>query len=146
MIFIAGDKYGVELIALISEWLKRHDKEFSDLGAQSATEELLLTEMIPKVADNVKDSVGNSGIMVCGTGVGIDIGANRFRGIRAALANTPRLAEWARKKDNANVLCLSGWEEWDEAKVDELLKAWFNTSYDGSPARLEMLKTFDEWS
>lgn len=143
MIFVAGDHYAVELVAQIADWLTANKKEFENLGSKSAEDKLGLTEMIPRVVEKVKADEGNIGILVCGTGVGVEVGANRFKGIRASLANTAQIAEWARNKDNANVLCLSSWAKPNVAGV---LDTWFNTEYDGDKNRLEMLKEFDDWS
>lgn len=142
MIYVAGDHYAVELVGQITAWLEKNGKEFENLGSKSGDDKLSLQEMIPRVVEKVKENEHNFGILVCGTGVGVEVGANRFKGIRASLANTAQIAEWARNKDNANVLCLSSWAE---PKVGEVLEAWFNTEYDGDQNRLEMLKEFDSW-
>ncbi len=143
MIYVAGDHYAVELVDQIADWLKANNREFENLGSESSEDKLSLQDMIPRVTIKVKEAEGNVGILVCGTGVGVEVGSNRFKGIRASLANTAQIAEWARNKDNANVLCLSSWAK---PNVDEVLKAWFTTEYDGDQKRLEMLEEFDNWS
>ena len=145
MIYIGGDKYGYGLITFISQYLKNHNIDYQNLGVTSDSQSMGLEGLIPKVVGKVKEAGENSGILVCGTGVGIEIGANRFKGIRASLCNTPKLAEWARNKDNANVLCLSAWE-FEPANIEAVLNAWFATQYDGDKDRLKMFSTFDEWS
>ena len=86
----------------------------------------------------------NLGIFSCGTGVGVEVGANKFSGIRACLATTSKIAEWSKIYDNCNVLCLVGWET-DKKTVENILDAWFSAEYDGDQHRLNMMKAFDSW-
>lgn len=145
MIYIGGDKFGYDLIKIVSSYFGSRSIEYQNLGVNSPDEGIELEELIPKVVNKIRKSGDNKGILVCGTGVGVEIGANRFKGIRASLCNTPKLAEWARDKDNANVLCLSGWD-FDEANIQAVLDTWFKTNYDGDAKRLKMFSAFDEWN
>lgn len=136
---VAGDKYGLEHIARIKHQLESDGHTVEDFGGAEAQ----LEEMIPAVVAAVK--AGARGILVCGTGIGVEIGANRFKGVRATLATNPEMAEWSRQYDNTNVLCLSAWAT-KEDEVEPILEAWLESDYDGSEKRLAMLKTFDTWS
>ncbi|MCE9548861.1 RpiB/LacA/LacB family sugar-phosphate isomerase [Candidatus Nomurabacteria bacterium] len=80
----------------------------------------------------------------CGTGVGIEVGANKLKGIRACLANDEKVATYARVYDDCNVLCLVGWES-DEEKISRILEAWLSSEYDGNIDRLKMFDAFDVW-
>ena len=102
-----------------------------------------LREIIPAVCNPVRQGKAESGILICGTGAGVEIGANRFKGIRASLCTTAKQAENARIYDNANVLCLSSWLTDDPS---EILDAWFSNKFDGDEGRSQMLKDFDAWS
>ena len=140
-IVLAGDHYAVELVAKIEDYLVSKGIEFENMGSHSSDQKLALQEMIPSVVNKVSSEA--DGILVCGTGVGIEIGANRFKGVRASLCVSPRTAENARKYDNANVLCLSAWET---NNPEDILDAWFDSEYDGNTKRLEMLEEFDRWA
>ena len=70
------------------------------------------------------------GILLCGSGIGVSIVANRFKGIRAALCRTPEDAEMSRKHNDANVLCLGARFNSDE-EIKSILTAWFENSFEG---------------
>ena len=71
------------------------------------------------------------GILICGTGIGMSIAANRFKGIRAAVCESTSAARLARQHNNANILCigerLTSWE-----KTLDIIKTFLETSFDGS--------------
>jgi ribose 5-phosphate isomerase B len=141
-VYIAGDKHGLDAIKIVEEYLKANNIEFENIGAKNKDEEIKLENMIPAVTKNVLQ--GNLGILSCGTGIGVEIGANKFSGIRACLATDEKIAEWSKVYDNCNILCLVGWGANSE-KIIKILDAWFNSKYDGSEKRLKMFKEFDRW-
>ena len=70
------------------------------------------------------------GILVCGSGYGVSIAANRFKDIRAVVCRTPREAEMARRHNNANVLCL-GADFTTMSQAKKIVKAFFTTDFEG---------------
>ena len=70
------------------------------------------------------------GILVCGSGYGVSIAANRFKDVRAVVCRTPREAEMARKHNNANVLCL-GADFTTMSQAKKIVKAFFTTEFEG---------------
>lgn len=70
------------------------------------------------------------GILLCGSGIGVSIVANRFKGVRAALCRTPEDAEMSRKHNDANVLCLGARFNTEE-EIKSILTAWFENSFEG---------------
>jgi len=144
MIYIAGDKHGYGTTQYVAEFLKSQNIPFVNLGVQNEGEDMKLQDLIPKVVEELKKDSNNKAILSCGTGVGIEVGANKFAGIRAVLATEEKVAEWSRVYDNCNVLCLVGWEA-DKDKIEKIVEAWLKAEYDGNEGRLEMLKTFDTW-
>lgn len=144
MIYIAGDKHGYSAIEFVIEYLNEHEIEYVNLGVTSLSEDMKLEDMIPPVVKKVLDDDSNIGILSCGTGIGIEVGVNKFSGIRACLADNKQIAEWARVYDKCNVLCLVGWNS-DRQRVYEILDSWFSARYDGDEARLEMFDRFNEW-
>src|SRR5579863_8889688 len=107
MIYIAGDKHGYNAIKLVEDYLHTYNIEFVNLGVKSNEEEIKLEDMIPSITKKVLEKKENKGILSCGTGVGVEVGANKFSGIRACLATNEKVAEWSRVYDNCNVLCLA---------------------------------------
>lgn len=144
MIYTAADDHGFTVIQHVYEYLKTHNLEFEDSGVTSADQDLKLEEMIPPVVQKVLTDKDNSGILICGTGIGVQVGANKFSGIRACLATTPQIAQWARQYDKCNILCVVGWDD-DKEKIHKILDAWFQTEYDGSESRLKMFEEFNKW-
>jgi ribose 5-phosphate isomerase B len=144
MIYIAGDKHGFPAIQMITTYLNNEGSLFENLGVKDSNGNIKLEDMIPAVIEKVKENEDNKGILVCGTGIGVEVGANKFSGIRACLATNEKLAEWAATKDKCNVLCLVGWDI-DQGRINKILNAWLNADYDGSESRLEMFEAFNKW-
>ena len=140
-IYIAGDHYAVDLVEKVINCLDKNSINYENLGALEESTKVPLQEIIPKVTAASKDTE-NFGILICGTGAGVEIGANRFKGIRASLCIDPKQAEYARVYDKANILCLSSWITKDPTTI---LDAWFSAKYDGNESRLKMFEDFDTW-
>lgn len=144
MIYLAADKHGYQAIQFAMEYLEKNKMDYINLGVQSDSEEMKLEDMIPPVAKEVLADEKNIAILSCGTGIGVEVGANKFSGIRACLAANEKIAEWSKIYDKCNVLCLIGWEA-KQQKVNTILEAWFKAEYDGDQSRLEMFRIFDQW-
>lgn len=96
------------------------------------------------VAEKVSEDPGTMGVLVCGSGVGMSIVANRFRGVRAALAFNVEVAELCRRHNDANVLVLPGrFLSLDEAL--RLVRAWVDTPFEGGrhQRRLDKIAALD---
>jgi ribose 5-phosphate isomerase B len=143
MINIAGDHHTVDLLTKIENYLTLNSIEFKNVGTMDSNVKISLQEIIHAVTIPIQRNENDSGILVCGTGAGVEIGANRFKGIRATLCTLPKQAEFAKVYDNANVLCLSSWITEDPV---EILESWFNNLYDGNEKRTQMIKDFDTWN
>ena len=87
------------------------------------------TEDSPSV-DNVLKKKSEFAILICGSGIGMSITANRFKGIRAALCRTIEDAKLARQHNNANILCL-GARNTDPNIITEIVDAFLNTDFEG---------------
>lgn len=144
MIYIGGDKHGLEVSIIIEEYLKENRIPYQNLGVKNSEDNILLEELIPKVATKILKSENNKGILVCGTGIGVTIGANKIKGIRASLASNKTIAQWSVVYDNCNILCLSGWNP-NKDKIEKIVNSFLNAKYDGSEKRLHMMKVFDSW-
>ena len=102
-IFIASDHAGYEMKTKLNEYFN----SFIDLGTNSF-ESVDYPDFAHKLTSEVLKNVGSLGILICGTGVGMSIAANRSKGIRAGLVNSVEVARLVRQHNNANVLVLPG--------------------------------------
>ena len=82
------------------------------------------------VASSVRDGSAVPGILVCGSGIGVSIAANKISGVRAALVHDAHGAEMSRRHNDANVLCM-GTEVLDSAAMTGLIDLWLETEFDG---------------
>ncbi len=133
MIYIGADHRGYKLKEVLKIYLKELNFIFEDLGAL----EINFDDDYPdyailvakKVSQNPKE---NLGILICGSGVGVDIVANKFKDVRSALCFDESQARASRNDDNANILSLAS-DFTAEDKAKEIVKVWLETPH----ARLE---------
>jgi ribose 5-phosphate isomerase B len=104
-IAFASDHAGFEYKKELMEWLKREDYQVLDFGAFSE-ESVDYPDYAFPAAEAVAANIADYGILICGSGIGMAITANKVTSIRAANCYTPEMAELARRHNNANVLCL----------------------------------------
>lgn len=109
MLYIASDHAGYHLkkylLRFISKQLKR---EVIDLGAKEYVKEDDFPDYAFLLAKKIAGEPGSFGILICGSGQGVCLAANKVSGIRAVLGYSIESAEWARKHDHANIVCLAG--------------------------------------
>jgi ribose 5-phosphate isomerase B len=105
MIALACDHGGFALKSVIADYLRAHGIEYIDLGAYGG-ERCDYPDLADKAADTVTRGEAALGILVCGTGIGMSIAANKTPGIRAALCGDVFSAKMARAHNDANILCL----------------------------------------
>jgi len=107
MIYIGADHRGLKQKELVKTWLEGRAQEFHDFGAYEYNPEDDYNEAAVAVAKKVAGEEGARGILVCGSGYGECIAANRFRGVRAITGLTPEMTKRGREHNDANVLCLA---------------------------------------
>ena len=107
MIAIGCDHGGFALKEAVKKHLEEKGIEIKDLGCYS-TESVDYAVHAAKVAHCVADGEAEYGILVCSTGIGISMAANKVKGIRAALCCDTHAAEMTRRHNNANILCMGG--------------------------------------
>ncbi|MBO5408024.1 MAG: ribose 5-phosphate isomerase B [Clostridia bacterium] len=105
MIAIGNDHVGFELKEAVIEVLKEHNLEYKDFGAYSS-ERANYPVYGQKVAMAVASGECDRGILLCGTGVGISIAANKVKGIRAVVCSEPYSAKLAKEHNDANILAM----------------------------------------
>lgn len=93
-----------------------------------------------KVAEAVASGDCDAGVLMCGTGIGISISANKVKGIRAAVVTNEFMAEMTKRHNNANIIALGGRVVTPE-QAESIVKAWFTTEYEGGrhQRRLDMI-------
>jgi ribose 5-phosphate isomerase B len=128
-IALASDHAGFGIKEDVKNCLEKLGYETIDFGTYSL-DSVDYPDFGKKAVESILDGRAHSGILVCGSGVGMSIVANRYPGIRAALAPEPKTAEMARKHNDANVLVLPGWKL-TPPLVREILDAWFSADFEG---------------
>jgi len=128
-IAIGSDHGGFELKQLVMEVLRTMGHEVVNEGCLS-TESVDYPDFAAKVCELVRSGNCDRGILICGTGIGMSIAANRYRDIRAALCHEPYSAGKSREHNNANVLCLGGRVVGPELALD-IVRVWVQTEFAG---------------
>lgn len=140
MIYIAADHGGFKLKQHLVKFLQKQKLEFKDLGPAKFKDGDDYPEYGSKVARQVsKNPVSNLGILICRSGQGMCIVANKFIGARAALAWNTASAKQSRNDDMANVLCLPS-DFLNSQQAEDILKAWLNTPYSSDARHMRRIK------
>ena len=126
---IGADHAGYMLKEQIKEYLKSRDIDFKDVGTFKI-ESCDYPEFAYKVGQAVANGEADLGILICGTGIGMSITANKIKGIRAALVHDEQTAKLSRQHNNANVLCMGG-RILTEEQARQIVDVWLNTSFEG---------------
>lgn len=129
MLFIASDHAGLRLKDFIISYMQKKELEFSDLGVYDDAS-VDYPDMANLLCKEVLKDNKNRGILVCGSGIGMSIAANRHSGIRAALCTDSYMASMARRHNDANVLCL-GERLLGYGVAQHILDIFLNESFDG---------------
>lgn len=127
MIYIGGDHAGYELKAYIQAYLDKKHIKYVDLGPHDFDPLDDYPDYAKKVAKKIQRTQ-HQGILVCGSGAGIAMAANRFKGVRATLVYSKESAFLSRAHNNANVLCFGGWELTKRQAIT-YLNIWLNTPF-----------------
>lgn len=126
---IASDHAGFKLKNELLVYLLEKGFELQDFGPDSA-DSVDYPDYSHKVADSVATGENDLGIVICGSGNGVCITANKHKGIRAALAWEEEIASLARQHNNANVLCLPA-RFISKNKAFKIVDAWLNATFEG---------------
>jgi ribose 5-phosphate isomerase B len=128
-IALAADHAGFEEKEKIKSTLTELGVEFEDMGTDSR-DSVDYPDYALKAARSVAAGEFDQGLLVCGSGTGMAIAANKVHGVRAAVAWSPDIARLAREHNNANVLSLPA-RFLDDDQAKEILKAWFAADFEG---------------
>ena len=128
-IAIASDHRGFELKSDIIAFLDDLGIEVFDFGTNSSDVSVDYPDYAKKVSEYVTNSQDTAGILVCYSGVGMSIAANKFQRIRAVLCYSNEIAKLSREHNNANVLCLgAGFLDFADVKI--IINTFLNTDFD----------------
>jgi len=128
-IAVGSDHRGFVIKNKVVELLKRLNHEVLDAGPQSP-ESVDYPDIASLVASQVSTGTVDRGILICGTGIGMCIAANKFPGVRAAPCHDDLTAEMSRRHNDLNVLCLSA-DMLGERLIDRMIEIWLKTEFEG---------------
>ena len=128
-IWIGNDHGGYELKRKLLAYLDERGIPYEDLGSDSG-EIVRYPHYAVRVAKAVSDGEAKRGILICSTGIGMSIIANKFERVRAALCTSTYMGRLTRAHNNSNILCLGG-KITGEFEALDILEAWLSTDYDG---------------
>jgi ribose 5-phosphate isomerase B len=128
-IVVAADHGGFELKNIIKKYLVEHNYEVLDLGTNTSNS-VDYPDYGIKAGEEVMKGNAEKGIVVCGSGIGICIAANKVKGIRAALCHSIEYAKLSRQHNNANILSLGG-RFLDEEEAIKIVETWLTTEFEG---------------
>ncbi|MGC8821116.1 MAG: RpiB/LacA/LacB family sugar-phosphate isomerase [Fervidobacterium sp.] len=127
-IVIGSDKSGYNLKELIKKFLESRGYEVEDVGTKDLDNWLPFYEVAPRVARKIQSGEYERGILICGTGAGMSIVANKFKGIYAVAVEGSYTSRMAKVINNANVLTMGGWVVAPEQACD-MVERWLNASF-----------------
>ncbi len=143
-IAVAGDHADVQMKDNLAKFVESMGHEVLNLGTHSA-DRVDYPDFARKVCESIKNGESDLGILVCGTGIGMCIAANKFAGIRAANVTLPQVAPLARQHNNANVLTLSA-RFVDEQTNKQIISEFLGANFEGGRhlERLAKIEAIEE--
>jgi ribose 5-phosphate isomerase B len=137
-IVIGSDHGGFELKETIKDSLLQRDYSIIDVGC-SSVDSVDYPDFADKVVSHIVDGTCSQGILICGTGIGMSIAANRDRRIRAANVHNLFTARMSREHNNANILCL-GARVLETDLALEIVSVWLDTEFSGGRHQTRIAK------
>ena len=125
---IGSDKSGFAVKEAVKAWLAENGYEAEDLGTVDLNDVHPYYRVASEVAPKVQDGTYEKAILICGTGAGMSVVANKFKGVHAVACEGVYSAKMARAINNANVLCMGGWIVGPEMAI-EMVRAFLNTAW-----------------
>ncbi len=144
-VYVGADHNGYALKSSLVSYLSRSGYEVVDLGDDHFDPEDDFPTYAQKVAVSVlgSEDTGARGILLCGSGQGVCIAANRMKGIRAALGYNRESVRSSRNDDDVNVLCLPA-RELDKTEMYVLAETFLNTKFAAAPRYIRRIKQLDQ--
>lgn len=143
MIFLGADHKGFEIKEKVEAYLKEKTIEFMDCGAQELNPEDDYTDYAFQVSENVIKDSNNFGILICNSGEGMSIAANKVKGVRAALCNSEESCKKSREHNNANILVLNSDNDIDS--VIKFIETFLNTPFSFEERHLRRIEKITQY-
>jgi ribose 5-phosphate isomerase B len=145
-VLIASDHAGFNSKEAIKKTLDEMGVEYEDLGTNSL-DSVDYPDFAERVAKGVASGEAERGILVCGSGIGMEIVANKVPGVRAALAWNEETAKLARRHNDANIVAV-GERTTPQETINQIVRAFLTTDFDGGrhQRRIEKIKKLEEES
>jgi ribose 5-phosphate isomerase B len=142
-IYIGSDHAGIDLKTAIKKELGSN-YQVEDMGPMDTTS-VDYPDYAEKVSRAVAKDANSEGILICGSGIGMSIAANKIAGIRAALVHSLETAKLSKQHNNANILCL-GARMLDQNEAVKMAKVWLETQFEGDrhQRRVDKLSNLDK--
>lgn len=143
-IFIGADHNGYQLKEQLESYLRQNSHEVIDVSGDSFDPADDYPLHAAKVANGVLAHNNSVGLLLCGSGQGVCMTANRFKGIRASLAWNESQARVSRNDDDANILCLPARELKNFDQARDIVDVWLKTPFENVERRRRRIKQMDE--
>ncbi len=140
-IAIGSDHAGFKAKEIVKAFLKRKKFSVEDFGTFSK-ESVDYPDYAYPVANGVAQGKFDRGILICGSGVGMSIAANKVKGIRAVLVHDTYTAKQSREHGDCNVLCLAG-KKLTKAKLNKIVDVWTKTKFSGEERHLRRIRKIE---
>lgn len=143
LIYLGADHAGFSLKEKIKKYFDKIRIAYEDLGGKGQKEDDY-PDYAFKVAKSVAKNKNSKGILICGTGTGMAMAANKIKGIRAAVAYDKYSVKMAREHNNANILCLRGRNFLDNKNL-ELVKIWLKDKFNNKVKHKRRIRKIDNF-
>lgn len=145
-ISLGSDHRGVHAKARLLQMLVQAGHEVSDEGTHDS-QSVDYPDYAASVSNKVSRRLADRGILICGTGLGMCITANKFPNVRAACCHDEITAELSRRHNDTNVLCLSG-DALSDSLMDRMVRLWMETPFEGGrhARRIEKIREIERTS
>jgi ribose 5-phosphate isomerase B len=140
-IVIGSDHRGYSLKEKLKKFFKDTSVDYKDAGTNS-NDSVDYPDYAKLVGDAIVKDGYDFGILICGSGIGVSIAANKVKGLRAVNANNNNMAEMARKHNDANVICF-GSDFIDLEKAKRLLEIFINTEFEGGERHIRRIQKLE---
>lgn len=141
-IYLASDHQGFLLKEKIKIFLEKNNISYEDLGTYSQ-KSVDYPDFAKKVIKKMQKEKDSKGILICKTGIGMSIFANRFKKIRAALCYEPYSAKMSRLDEDSNILCLKS-EKISLEKTKKIISIWLNTKFSKKSRHIRRMKKLNK--
>ncbi len=138
-IAIASDHAGFELKAILIEHLVKNNYKIEDLGCSSAAVSVDYPDFAFAVAKKIVEKKADFGVLICGSGIGVSIAANREKQVRAALCMDENMAKLSRLHNDANIICFGARLISQDASI-KALETFLNTEFEGNRHEVRVKK------